>query len=115
MAYNEKLADRVRAILAETTSQIDEKKMFGAVCFMVNGKMCVGVQKDQLMVRLNPAMVETLVDQEDCMPMDMNGKVMKGFVLVELNALNTNRKLEHWLKLALEYNPLAKAAKKKKA
>ena len=54
MSYNENLADRVREIIAESHQQVEEKKMFSGICFMVNGKMCVGVQKERLMVRLNP-------------------------------------------------------------
>ena len=55
MAYNEKLADRVREIIALTHKNVEEKKMFGGLCFMVNDKMCVGVETERLMVRLDPA------------------------------------------------------------
>ena len=55
MAYNEKLADRTREIIALTHKNVEEKKMFGGLCFMVNDKMCVGVEKERLMVRLDPA------------------------------------------------------------
>ena len=114
MAYNEKLADRVREIIAQSHHDVEEKKMFSGVCFMVNGKMCVGIQKDQLMVRLDPGLVEEVVEKEGCRQMDMNGKVMKAFVLVEEPAITTRKKLEYWIKLALDYNPIAKSSKKKK-
>jgi TfoX/Sxy family transcriptional regulator of competence genes len=55
MAYNEKLADRVREMIALTHKNVEEKAMFGGLCFMVNEKMCVGVEKERLMVRLDPA------------------------------------------------------------
>ena len=48
MAYDIKLADRVREIIAETHTDVEEKKMFGGLCFMVTGKMCVGVEKERL-------------------------------------------------------------------
>jgi len=54
MAYNEKLADRVRAIIAATHKNVEEKAMFGGLCFMVNDKMCVGIEKERMMVRLDP-------------------------------------------------------------
>ena len=54
MAYNEKLAGRVRETIALTNKNIEEKKMFGGLCFMVNDKMCVGVEKERLMIRLDP-------------------------------------------------------------
>ena len=58
MSFNEKLADRTREIIAETHKKVEEKKMFGGLCFMVNDKMCVGVEKERLMVRLDPAKYE---------------------------------------------------------
>ena len=59
MAYNEKLADRTREIISLTHKNIEEKKMFGGLCFMVNDKMCVGVEQELLMVRIDPARYET--------------------------------------------------------
>ena len=113
MPYNEKLADRVRAIISENQDKVEEKKMFGGVCFMVNDKMCAGVQKEGLMVRLNPDIFEVVLEEEGCIPMDFSGRIMKGFVFVEDTALTTEKKLEYWVKLALDFNPLAKATKKK--
>lgn len=112
MAYNEKLADRTREIIAETHKSVEEKAMFGGLCFMVNGKMCVGVEKDRLMVRINPELYNEVIDKEGCQPMDFTGKVMKGFVFVSEDALNTKKKLDYWVGLALEYNKIAKASKK---
>jgi TfoX/Sxy family transcriptional regulator of competence genes len=114
MAYNEKLADRVREIIGLTHQKVEEIKMFSGICFMVNDKMCAGVQKERLMVRLNPDIIETVLEKEGCIPMDMQGKVMKGFVLVEETALTTKKELGYWVKLALDYNPIAKASKKKR-
>src|SRR5205809_6306946 len=108
MAYDEKLADRVREIIALTGKKIEEKRMFGGLCFMVNDKMCVGVEKERLMVRLDPKKYEEVIQKDGCMPMDFTGKVMKGFVFVDVNALDTKKKLEYWIKLALEYNSVAK-------
>jgi TfoX/Sxy family transcriptional regulator of competence genes len=113
MAYNEKLADRVREIISLTANITEEKKMFGGLCFMVNNKMCVGVEKERLMVRLNPEMYDEVMEQEGCMPMDFTGRIMKGYVFVDLEALNTKKKLGYWIKLALDYNKIAKASKKK--
>lgn len=114
MAFNEKLADRVREIIALTHKNVEEKAMFGGLCFMVNNKMCVGVEKERLMVRLDPALTEKVLEMDGCMPMDFTGKVMKGYVFVDIDALNTKKKLENWMKLALDYNKIAKASKKKK-
>ena len=113
MAFNEKFADRVRAMIAETENRVTEKKMFGGLCFMVNDKMCLGVEKERLMVRLDPATYDEVIEKEGCKPMDFTGKVMKGYVFVDLDVLNTKKKLEYWVKLALEFNKIARASKKK--
>ena len=113
MAYNEKLADRTREIITLTHKITEEKKMFGGLCFMVNDKMCVGVEKERLMVRLNPDLTEEVMEKEGCTPMDFTGKIMKGYVFVNITALNTKKKLEYWIQLALVYNSIAKASKKK--
>ena len=114
MPYNEKLADRTRAFIALTYKKVEEKKMFGGLCFMVNDKMCVGVESERMMLRIDPAKYEEVMEMEGCRPMDFTGKVMKDFVFVDSNVLNTKRKLEYWLNLALEYNAIAKVSKKKK-
>jgi len=114
MAFNEKLADSVREIISVTHKNVEEKAMFGGLCFMVNDKMCVGVEKERLMVRLDPTLGDKVLEMDGCTPMDFTGKVMKGYVFVDIAALNTKKKLEYWMKLALDYNKIAKASKKKK-
>ena len=114
MAYNEKLANHARELIALTHKHVEEKKMFGGLCFMVNDKMCIGVEKERLMVRLDPAVYDEGMEKEGCTAMDFTGKVMKGYVFVSADAVTTKKKLEYWVKLALEYNKIAKASKKKK-
>ena len=89
MAYDEKLSDRVREIISLTHKITGEKKMFGGLCFMVNDKMCVGVEKARLMVRLDPAKFDEVIEKEGCGPMDFTGRVMKGYVFVDADVLNT--------------------------
>ncbi len=88
--------------------------MFGGLCFMVNNKMCVGVEQERMMVRLDPARYEEVMEMEGCHPMDFTGKSMKGFLFVDAAALTTQKKLSYWIGLALDYNAVAKASKKKK-
>ena len=114
MAYNEKLADRVREIIALTHKNVEEKKMFGGLCFMVNDKMCVGVETERLMVRLDPARYDEAMEKDGVRPMDFTGKVMKGYVFVDIDALKSKKELNYWVGLALEYNKIAKSSKKKK-
>jgi TfoX/Sxy family transcriptional regulator of competence genes len=115
MAYSEKMADRVRELIIETHTISEEKKMFGGLCFMVDDKMCIGVEKERLMIRLDPLKYEEVLEKDGCRPMDFTGKVMKGYVFVDVDALTTRKKLEYWVSLALDYNKIAKASKKKAA
>ena len=114
MAYNEKLASMTRELIALTHKKVTEKAMFGGLCFMVNDKMCVGVEKERLMVRLDPAKYDEAMEKVGCMPMDFTGRVMKGFVFVDADVLTTRKKLDYWIQLALAYNKVAKTSKKKK-
>lgn len=101
-----------RELISLTHKKVEEKAMFGGLCFMVNDKMCVGVEKERLMVRLDPAKYDEVIEKDGCKPMDFTGKVMKGYVFVDIDALNTKKKLDYWVQLALEYNKVAKASKK---
>ncbi len=113
MAYNEKLRDRIREALVHEKN-IEEKEMFGGLCFMVNGKMCVGVVKDEMMCRINPEMDETVLEMNGCRPMDFTGKLMKGYVFVSDEGIKTKKQFDYFINLCLEFNSLAKAAKKSK-
>jgi TfoX/Sxy family transcriptional regulator of competence genes len=114
MAYNEKLADRTREIIARTHKKVEEKKMFGGLCFMVNDKMCVGVEQERLMVRLDPERYDEVMERPGCKPMDFTGKIMKGYVFVDADVLKNKKELEYWVALALEFNKKAKPSNKKK-
>src|SRR5437867_13292115 len=111
MAYNEKLADRTREIIALTHKNVEEKRMFGGLCFMVNDKMCVGVEKERLMLRIDPAVYDEVIEKEGCEPMNFTGKVMKGSIFVDADVLNSKKQLEYWIKLAMDYNKFAKPSK----
>ena len=114
MAFDEQLANRVREMIALTHPNIEEKKMFGGLCFMVNGKMCVGIESKRMMVRFNPTLQEEILEKEGASPMDFTKKIMKGYAFVDISALNTKKQLSYWIDLALAYNKLAKSSKKKK-
>lgn len=113
MAFNEKLADRVRELISATHNITEEKKMFGGLCFMVDDKMCVGVESERLMVRLDPERYDEVMEKEGCQPMDFTGKIMKGYVFVDVDVLKTKKQLDYWIQLALAFNAKAKSSKKK--
>jgi len=113
MAYDEILANRVREILSPLR-KVEEKKMMGGFTFMVNDKMCVGILKDNLMVRIDPDIYEKVLEREDCREMDFTGRPMRGFVFVDPEGTKTKKDLNYWLGLALEYNKKARPSKRKK-
>ena len=112
MAFNEKLADRIRESL-ENVPNVNEKFMFGGVCFMVNDKMCVGVVKDEMMCRIDPILDETALEMNGCRRMDFTHKPMKGYVFISDEGMKTKKAFEYWISLCLEFNSKAKASKKK--
>ena len=114
MAYSEKLAARVRESLA-TISKVEEKKMFRGMTFMVNGKMCVNVSGEELMVRFDPALQETIAEKNGFRTMIMKGRVYKGYGYVSQDVIKSKKDFDFWITLCLEFNGKAKASKKKKA
>ncbi len=108
MAYNELLEQRIRRYFDGKRIKRESKRMMGGLCFMVKGKMCVGVEKDRLMARIGPDAYEDALTRKGCRPMDFTGRPMRGFVFVELEGLRSDKDLAFWLELALAYNPTAK-------
>lgn len=112
MAFDEKLADRIRESLVDI-KKVEEKNMFGGVCFMVDGKMCIGVVKDEMMCRIDPVMDEIVLEKKGCRRMDFTGKPMKGYVFISEEGMKKQKEFNYWVDLCLEFNKLAKASKKK--
>jgi len=111
MAYSEYLADRVRQCLTQLRANItDEKKMMGGLIFMVNAKMCVGVdidkstQKDRLMVRVGKARHEQLIFKKGSREMDFTGRVMRGFLFIDPEGFDSDADLSFWIEKALAFN-----------
>jgi TfoX/Sxy family transcriptional regulator of competence genes len=113
IAYNQDISDRIREALVHLPT-LEEKEMFGGVCFMVDGKMCLGVMKEEMMCRIDPAMIETVLDMNGCRPMTMGGKAMHGYVLISEEGMKHKKAFEYWIGLSLEFNKVAKASRKRK-
>src|SRR5215471_13366418 len=114
MAYDEVLAGRVSRFLEDKKCRYETKAMMGGLCFMVNGKMCVGVEKHRLMARIGPEAYEAALKRKGCRPMDFTGRPMRGFVFVSKEGLKSDDDLDSWLELALAYNPKANRSARKK-
>lgn len=114
MAFDEQLADRIRLAFQSRKVGFDEKRMFGGLCFMVDDKMCVGVHKHDLMVRIDPSDEESALAKTGARKMDFTGRPMRGFLFVGPEGIDLDEQIDTWIELALKYNPLAKSSKKKK-
>ena len=112
MAYNEYLADRVRKGLKDLRISFIEKEMMGGLTFMVDDKMCLGIVKEDLMVRIDPEFQNEALGLPGCRPMDFTKRPMKGFVFVSADGVDMDDELDFWIDKALEYNPQAKSSKK---
>lgn len=112
MAYDAELAARVARIFARKRVRAESKPMMGGLLFKVDGKMCVGVEKSRLMVRLDPAEEAAALERPGCRPMDFTGRPLRGYVFVDIQVLETEAQVTPWLELALDFNPRAKASKK---
>ena len=115
MPYSEYLVDRVSQFLNERSIHFITKKMMGGLLFMVDDKMYVGVNVDEIMARINPNNYEESLQKEGCREMNFTVKPMKGYVFLTDEAIDLDEDLHYWLQLALDFNPLAKASKKRKS
>lgn len=96
MAYDEALADRVRRAIGPR-SDVTEKKMFGGVAFLLDGKMFCGVASDDLMVRVGPDRHDEALARAHVRPMDFTGRPMKGYVFVSSAGCRTERAVKAWV------------------
>jgi len=110
MAYNEKLTNRVREALADIPD-VEEKKMFSGITFMVNGKMCISVGNDRIMCRIDPSIHEKAIERKGCRTVTMKGREYKGYVYVSEEGIKTKKDFDYWVSLALDFNKWAKASK----
>lgn len=110
MSYDEKLAMRVRQALGPRADVV-EKKMFGGLCFMVNGSMCCGLTQTDMMVRVGPEQYEDALAEPHARPMDFTGRPLKGMVYVAPSGLRTQSALAKWVGRGVAFVSTLPAAK----
>lgn len=109
MAYSTFLADRIERRL-QNKGLTDIKKMMGGLIFMVNEKMCLGIDidkstgADRLMVRVGKASHDRLIFKKGSREMDFTGKTMRGFLYVDPEGFDSEADLDWWVEKALEFN-----------
>lgn len=101
MVSNEQLAIKIHALTKR--KGLIEKNMFGGVAFMLNGNMCFGTLRDDLMVRVGPKRYQDALTMSHARPMDISGKPIKGFVFVNSNGWSKDAALKKWLDMGIDY------------
>lgn len=102
MSFDEDLANRVRKILAKVDG-VSEKKMFGGLCFLINGNMAIGLVNDDLMIRVGPNSYEKLLAQPNVRIMDFTRKPLKGFLYIGSKGTDSDKDLRKWMSKGIEF------------
>ena len=97
------LTDRVRESLSAVPN-VKEKRMFGSVGFIVNGKLCLSARESRIMCRVDPSLCSDLISRTGCRPVKMKGREYNAWVYVDERALTTRKGLQFWVGLALDFN-----------
>ena len=103
MAYDDELADRLRE-LVQGERGVTEKRMFGGLAFLINGNMAVSASSQGgLLLRVDPAETDTLVEDPDARRFVMRGREMDGWLRVDPAGLSTDRQLQQWVARGVAY------------
>ena len=120
MAFNEDAVQRIREFFQQKNANFYEKKMFKGICFMVDDKMCCATHIDKktgedfLLCRIEDEAYFKALTMPHVLPMEFTGKAaIKGYIFVTEEGHKSTKDLYHWLQLCLDFNPMAKAGKKK--
>jgi TfoX/Sxy family transcriptional regulator of competence genes len=102
MPYDPGLAERLEEVLADHFN-MEEKKMFGGIGWMLNGNMCVGIYKDWLVIRIGVEAAEKVLKEPNTKPMDITGKAMKGWAMIFPEGLEDDSDLNRFIQLAIDF------------
>ena len=114
MAPREALVERVRTALA-AIPRVAEKRMFGGITFMVDGKMCISVGTDRLMCRIDPELHDRAIARRGVRTVKMKGRAYRGFVHVREDVVASKRDLNYWVRQCLAFNAQAKRSRKRRS
>ena len=103
MAFDEALAGRIRRRLARRKN-VNERKMFGGIGFLLNGNLLVGVRKDSLLVRLGPDESDEALKEPHVSEFNIRGRgTMKGWIVVGLERVQGDDQLDDWIQRAMKF------------
>ncbi len=110
MAYDQYLADRIARALQEQGINAEAKRLMGGLCFVLNENMCVATSidktngKPRLIARIGTDAVQAALNDKNCFSFQPTGKVMKDFISVYDEGIDSEEKLSHWVKLSVDFN-----------
>ena len=102
MSYDLGLADRLEQMFSGHPA-MEKKKMFGGICWMLNGNMCLGIHKENLIIRVGLETAKKIIGQPSVGPMDITGKVMKGWALVTPDGFESDDNLTRYSNYAIDF------------
>lgn len=103
MAYDEGLAERIRAALSLKGHKSTEKRMFGGIAWLFDGAMGIGIAKNKLMVRVGPSAYEASLSKPHVKAMDFTGRALRGYVYVDDEGIASDSALEEWVHLGATF------------
>ncbi|NCT73735.1 MAG: TfoX/Sxy family protein [Chitinophagaceae bacterium] len=113
MAYDTDLVKRIREYLSRFPElTIEEKEMFRGLTFMVNGKMCVSVSGEEMMVRFDPAHHDRFAEKNGFRTMRIKNREYRGYGYISPDSIRNNKDFGFWIQQCLDFNPRAKSSKK---
>jgi TfoX/Sxy family transcriptional regulator of competence genes len=101
LVYNERLNDKIRTLTKR--KKLSEKKMFGGLTFLLNGNMCFGTLKDDLIIRVGPEHYKEALAMPHARPMYFTGRPTTGFVFVDSKGWSNDMTLKKWLDMGIGY------------
>jgi TfoX/Sxy family transcriptional regulator of competence genes len=103
VAYDEQLADRIRDAV-QSEQGVTEKRMFGGLAFLINGNMAVSASgQGGLLLRVDPAATEALIDDPHAERAVMRGRAMDGWLRIDAQALASDGEFERWVNQGVTY------------
>ena len=102
MAYDEGLAERLNDYFGDR-NDVEVKKMFGGLCFMVSNHMCCGIIGETLMARVGPGNYSECLSKKHVREMDFTGKAMKGMIYIDPEGIAEDSDLEKWVEMCEKF------------
>src|ERR1700712_2253881 len=103
MAYDEDLADRLRAAIPHPDG-VTEKRMFGGLAFLVHGNMAVSASgQGGILLRVDPTATDSFVSEDGVTRFEMRGREMDGWLRVDPSAAGSDEQLDRWVEIGVAY------------